>query len=137
MEFAPFSDLSAHFLSRGGFSSGVEERVKTVGSQIVAAVDFLHSFRLVHRDIRMENVMVFRKDLSLVKLGDFGHTLPTGTPVLKTKGEFTASTVYGVSSPPEVKIKFTTILDIIEIDFLTKFYKQPNQLITRELSLDF
>ncbi|XP_021958091.1 serine/threonine-protein kinase meng-po [Folsomia candida] len=98
-EFAPFGDLSRHLRKDG---LGDEERVKSVASQLVSAVEFIHSFHLVHRDIRMENVLVFRKDLSLVKLCDFGHTLPTGSLIVKNKSELGACTCYGASCPPEV-----------------------------------
>jgi serine/threonine-protein kinase SBK len=100
-EFAPFGDLSGH-VKREGLG---EERAKSVATQLVSAVEFIHSFQLVHRDIRMENVLVFRKDLSLVKLADFGHTLPNASSIVKTKTEFTACTCYGPSCPPEVKFK--------------------------------
>lgn len=50
---------------------------------------------LVHRDINMDNVLVFKSDFSKVKLCDFGSTRKTGT-LLKKKA------VWLPYAPPEI-----------------------------------
>lgn len=90
-EYALYGDLSRH-LKKGGLA---ESNVKSIAMQLVSAIEFLHSFQLVHRDLRPENILVFRKDLSIIKLGDFGHTRPNGTLQTKTS----SSSSY---APPEI-----------------------------------
>lgn len=95
-EYALYGDLSRH-LKKGGLP---ESQVKSIAQQLVSAVEFLHSFQLVHRDLRPENILVFRKDLSIIKLGDFGHTRPSGTLLTKTGSiPCTSACAY---TPPEI-----------------------------------
>jgi serine/threonine-protein kinase SBK len=49
-----------------------EKDSKTVMKQISSALDFMHSKQLVHRDVKPENILVFEKDFTKVKLMDFG-----------------------------------------------------------------
>jgi serine/threonine-protein kinase SBK len=79
-EYAPYGDLS-RYVKKCGLP---ESQVKSIATQLVSAVEFIHSFQLVHRDIRLENILVFRKDFSLIKLGDFGQTIPSGTSLVKS-----------------------------------------------------
>lgn len=79
LELAPEGDLSA-FVKRGGLG---EVKAKRVAEQIAFALEFIHSKDLVHRDIRLENLFVFDKDMCRIKLGDFGLTQRAGTLVKK------------------------------------------------------
>lgn len=69
MEYAPCGSLS-RFISPDSLLS--EATVKLVAKQLASALDFIHSLKLVHRDISPENVLVFQQDLSKIKLCDFG-----------------------------------------------------------------
>jgi serine/threonine protein kinase len=60
------------------------------------ALDFIHSLHLVHRDIKLENVLVFRSNLSQIKLCDFGYTRAEGALVTKTNQTWIPF------SPPEI-----------------------------------
>jgi len=51
-----------------------EEQSKNVVKQIASALEFIHSKELVHRDICLENIFVYDKDFTRVKIGDFGQT---------------------------------------------------------------
>lgn len=76
-ELAPFGDLTSN-VGEAGLG---EVYTKRVISQIASALEFIHSKDLVHRDLKMDNVLVFTSDFSVVKLTDFGSTRKAGTLV--------------------------------------------------------
>jgi len=78
-ELAPEGDLS-RFIKKGGLE---ESRAKKVAEQVAFALEFMHSKEIVHRDVRPENILAFEKDLSRVKLTDFGQTQRAGVLVRK------------------------------------------------------
>ncbi|XP_076031399.1 serine/threonine-protein kinase meng-po [Oratosquilla oratoria] len=78
-EYASQGDL-AHLLPKGGLG---ETKTKRVAEQLAFALEFVHTKDLVHRDVRLENVLVFDNELSRVKLGDFGLTQRVGALVKK------------------------------------------------------
>ncbi|CAH0381296.1 unnamed protein product [Bemisia tabaci] len=80
-EHAPYGDLAA-VIREGGLP---EDACKRVAQQLTSALEFLHSKQLVHRDIKLENVLVFAPDLSKIKLCDFGETRREGCLVSKVK----------------------------------------------------
>jgi len=81
-ELAPCGDLLAAVSPphRGGLG---ETRTKRVARQLAAALSFLHARRLVHRDVKPENVMLYDAACRLVKLGDFGVARRSGTVVCR------------------------------------------------------
>ncbi|CAG0900643.1 unnamed protein product [Cyprideis torosa] len=91
-ELAPFGDLTSHVTEHGiGELSS-----KRVISQVASALDFMHSKELVHRDIKLDNILVFSGDFSMVKLTDFGSTRRAGQ-LLRKKDDF-----WLPYSPPEL-----------------------------------
>ncbi|KAF7391443.1 hypothetical protein HZH68_010986 [Vespula germanica] len=80
-EYAPFGDLSGN-VKAGGLS---EDACKRIAGQLASALDFLHSKQLAHRDIKLENVLVFAQDMSKIKLCDFGSTKREGSLVNKIR----------------------------------------------------
>ncbi|XP_042231499.1 serine/threonine-protein kinase meng-po-like [Homarus americanus] len=78
-ELAPEGDLS-QLVKRGGLG---EHLTRRVAEQIAFALEFVHSKDLVHRDVTLDNILVFDRDLSRVKLGDFGNTQRVGALVKK------------------------------------------------------
>ncbi|CAD1480048.1 unnamed protein product [Heterotrigona itama] len=80
-EYAPYGDLAGN-VRAGGLS---EEACKRIASQLCSALDFIHSKQLAHRDIKLENVLVFALDMSKIKLCDFGCTRREGTLVNKIR----------------------------------------------------
>nr|XP_053646463.1 serine/threonine-protein kinase SBK1-like [Cherax quadricarinatus] len=74
-----------------------EARTKRVTEQIAFALEFIHKKNLVHRDVCTENIFVFDRELSLVKLGDFSKTQQEGALVKKLK-------VASPWAPPEVSV---------------------------------
>ena len=50
-----------------------ESRVKSIVYQIAQALKYLHDFGIIHRDLKLDNIMMTdNSDLSKPKLGDFG-----------------------------------------------------------------
>ncbi|NXY90254.1 SBK1 kinase, partial [Alcedo cyanopectus] len=72
-----------------------EELVKRCSCQLAQALDFMHNRALVHRDVKLDNVLLFDPECQRVKLGDFGLTRLQGTPV----GAMSSPLPY---SPPEL-----------------------------------
>uniref|UniRef100_A0A8C3S8M3 SH3 domain binding kinase family member 3 n=1 Tax=Chelydra serpentina TaxID=8475 RepID=A0A8C3S8M3_CHESE len=77
-ELAPAGDLCAIGLP--------EAQVKRCAAQLAEALDFMHGKALVHRDIKLDNVLLFDSECRRVKLGDFGLTRLEGTPVCAMSG---------------------------------------------------
>ncbi|KAG7209906.1 hypothetical protein KM043_011502 [Ampulex compressa] len=80
-EYAAYGDLAGN-VKAGGLS---EEACKRIAGQLASALDFIHSKQLAHRDIKLENVLVFAPDMSKIKLCDFGCTRREGTLVNKIR----------------------------------------------------
>lgn len=80
-EYAPYGDLAGN-VKAGGLN---EETCKKIASQLASALDFLHSKQLAHRDVKLENILVFAPDMSKIKLCDFGCTRREGTLVNKIR----------------------------------------------------
>ena len=80
-EYAPYGDLAGN-VKAGGLS---EDICKKIASQLASALDFLHSKQLAHRDVKLENILVFAQDMSKIKLCDFGCTKREDTLVNKIR----------------------------------------------------
>lgn len=50
---------------------------------LVSAIQYIHSYDLVHRDIKLDNILVFKSDFSRIKLCDFGETRKNGNWVTR------------------------------------------------------
>ncbi|KAK8730636.1 hypothetical protein OTU49_007853 [Cherax quadricarinatus] len=91
-ELAPEGDLS-QFVRRGGLG---EMLTKRVAEQVAFALQFVHSKDLVHCDVTLDNILIFDREMSRVKLGDFGNTQREGSLVKKVNTRVPCI-------PPEVK----------------------------------
>uniref|UniRef100_A0A8C3UZF2 Protein kinase domain-containing protein n=1 Tax=Catharus ustulatus TaxID=91951 RepID=A0A8C3UZF2_CATUS len=58
-----------------------EPQVKRCAAQVSSALSYLHGHALVHRDLKLDNVLAFDRECHLVKLGDFGLTRVLGWQV--------------------------------------------------------
>lgn len=56
-----------------------EDFVKSCVPQIANALDFMHRRGMVHRDIKLDNILVMDTECNNVKLADFGLTMLQGT----------------------------------------------------------
>ncbi|KAH8319871.1 hypothetical protein KR074_008497 [Drosophila pseudoananassae] len=90
-EYAPLGDLTSNVTD-----SGVGEVYsKRVAKQLASAIDYMHSKDIVHRDIKLDNVLIYRSDFQRIKLCDFGESYPTGS-LVERRNEWLPY------SPPEV-----------------------------------
>ena len=50
-----------------------EERVREIMNQLVSALQYFHQYGIVHRDLKLENIMMSDiSDSAIAKIGDFG-----------------------------------------------------------------
>ncbi|KAJ0178459.1 hypothetical protein K1T71_006282 [Dendrolimus kikuchii] len=90
-EYAPLGDLTSNMLD-----TGIGEiHTKRVAKQLSAALEHLHQRDLVHRDVKLDNILIFKSDFSKIKLCDFGETRKVNS-VVRRRNEWLPY------SPPEV-----------------------------------
>lgn len=90
-EYAPLGDLTSNMLDTG---IG-ETHTKRVAKQLSSALEHLHQRDLVHRDVKLDNILIFKSDFSRIKLCDFGETRKVQS-VVRRRNEWLPY------SPPEV-----------------------------------
>lgn len=69
MEYLEGGDLYEFIIQRGRIS---EEESRDIFRQICDAMSYCHKENLIHRDLKLENIMFQRKDQKLIKIVDFG-----------------------------------------------------------------
>ena len=70
MEYLSGGELADYLESRGG---RLEEReARKIFKQIADGVEYCHSRNLVHRDFKLENILLESRDNPLIKIVDFG-----------------------------------------------------------------
>ncbi len=66
LEYADGNDLSK-YISRKKLP---EKKILSIFSQIIFGLAYIHSQNILHRDIKTENILVFKN--GMIKIGDFG-----------------------------------------------------------------
>ncbi|XP_011558391.3 serine/threonine-protein kinase meng-po [Plutella xylostella] len=90
-EYASLGDLTSNMMD-----TGIGEiHTKRVAKQLASALEHLHQRELVHRDVKLDNVLIFKSDFSRIKLCDFGETRKVNS-VVRRRNEWLPY------SPPEV-----------------------------------
>jgi NIMA (never in mitosis gene a)-related kinase len=70
MEYAPGGTLFEYIQHRNGRLMD-EEHILQIFAQIVSALHHVHSLKILHRDLKTQNIMLSRKR-NVIKVGDFG-----------------------------------------------------------------
>jgi serine/threonine protein kinase len=107
-EFINGQDLSQSLKSEGRFS---EDGVCNVLQQILPVLDYLHKNRVIHRDVKPEN-LIRRQDGTLI-LVDFGAAKHVTTSAISVTGTAIGSAVY--ASPEQVVGKAKPSSDIYSL----------------------
>lgn len=97
MEYCKFGDIFTHMEIHNNFS---EKDSKIIIYQISQAIKYCHSKNIVHRDIKLENILISNVDPLTVKLADFGLSYIKRTEIIKLR--IKAGTTYYI--PPEMFI---------------------------------
>lgn len=51
-----------------------EDQAKIIGKQLRNAITYLHSLNIIHRDLKLENILIDPSTLK-IKLIDFGYSI--------------------------------------------------------------
>ncbi|KAL4442683.1 hypothetical protein ABPG77_006677 [Micractinium sp. CCAP 211/92] len=111
MEMLSGGELLDAVLDKGHYS---EADARSCFLQIIKAVQYLHSRGIVHRDLKLENLLlVHKKDISHIKIADFGLarryagpsalTTICGTPQYVAPEIIKASVGHGAGRPSAVR----------------------------------
>lgn len=69
MEYLEGGELLSLLRTRGHFE---EASARKVFQQIISAVDYCHGHNIVHRDLKLENILLVNQQDLKVKVADFG-----------------------------------------------------------------
>ncbi|MBR2425513.1 MAG: SUMF1/EgtB/PvdO family nonheme iron enzyme [Lentisphaeria bacterium] len=83
MEYCP-GEVLRHWLKRKRKKEGVtHEEILAVVKQIAAGLDYIHSQKIIHRDVKPDNIMIDRN--GNIKILDFGLAAPPDTQLSRTE----------------------------------------------------
>jgi len=112
-----------------------ETTIQSIIYQLLKALKAIHSYGLVHRDVKLENILI-GKD-GLVKLGDFGLTIPICEAIKGTEAVAGTPQYF----PPEVYIGNHTYSEkfdiwgvgVVTFAIITKMYHHELEGDTEEM----
>lgn len=85
MEYLRGGELLESLISKGEEGRYTEQDARIIFEQIIDGVDHMHSKDIVHRDLKLENLLlVHPKMIEEVKIADFGLAKKTGQSSLST-----------------------------------------------------
>jgi serine/threonine protein kinase len=65
MEFLEGGELGQHLKQKGRFS---EDEAKAFFKQILSAMAYCHQNRVIHRDLKLENLLLVKKNSDQIKV---------------------------------------------------------------------
>ncbi|KNH06469.1 hypothetical protein XU18_2673 [Perkinsela sp. CCAP 1560/4] len=126
----PLLDCSLHQYAKG---APVPERERTIiCTQIISALRHLHSCGIIHRDLRMENIVMMR-DCSSVRLIDFGSSRMAAS-ARQTPGKFVST--FSSRAPECETGHFSKASDVWSFGCLLAQLISGDVLFEREDSVD-
>lgn len=75
MEYAAEGELYTKISNDGRVN---ETQARIIFSQVLSAVEHMHSKQIIHRDIKAENIFFSCMDPYVIKVGDFGFSIEAG-----------------------------------------------------------
>lgn len=75
MEYFPLGNLRILFEGRKGLNTA-----RDLDEQILGALCYLHDSKIIHRDLKLENILVKSNDPLIIKLCDFGAATAKSNP---------------------------------------------------------
>ncbi|RYR17390.1 hypothetical protein Ahy_B03g062153 isoform C [Arachis hypogaea] len=120
-------DLKKHMDSSPEFAKDPRQ-VKVFLYQILCGIAYCHSHRVLHRDLKPQNLLIDRSSNAL-KLADFGLARAFGIPVRTFTHEVCVPTYVGFLSFMEI-IKFWNLWALVqERNVVTLWYRAPEILL--------
>ncbi|RYR64368.1 hypothetical protein Ahy_A03g010488 isoform A [Arachis hypogaea] len=120
-------DLKKHMDSSPEFAKDPRQ-VKVFLYQILCGIAYCHSHRVLHRDLKPQNLLIDRSSNAL-KLADFGLARAFGIPVRTFTHEVCVPTYVGFLSFMEI-IKFWNLWALLqERNVVTLWYRAPEILL--------
>lgn len=105
MELCTGGDICERLLSQGTYS---ESEASKIMNQLLSAVNYLHSNKVVHRDLKAENFLYESSNSSVIKICDFGMSIQTDS---YSKLKSLAGTPYYLA-PEVLKGNYTKACDV-------------------------
>ncbi|KAM9299375.1 serine/threonine-protein kinase SBK1-like [Gastrophryne carolinensis] len=138
-ELATAGDLYSITVPKVGLPETI---VKRCAMQLAEALDFMHSKALVHRDVKLDNVLIFDTDCHCIKLADFGLTRLEGFPVSPMKGVLPYSPPELSSLEDNETLELDSSLDVWSFGILlfcisTGYFPWDSALMKDKLYEDF
>lgn len=134
MEFLKNGSLQDFLLKYKGTLQVTEEEARGFTEDILKGLEYLHDKKIIHRDIKLENVLV--TDDNKLKITDFGLSKPkqASTTIVKNMKQSVLGTP-GFIAPEIVSGKYTEMVDIFALGMLV-YVLLAGQLHNKEANLE-
>lgn len=122
MEYCPLGDVSLCF----GDKTLSEALTRTIGTQVAEGLAKLHEMKIIHRDIKPQNILVRHRDPVWVKISDFGISkrVLDGQTELRTRAGtegYIAPEVLGLLEDGAETSSYTSAVDIWSLGCLLHY----------------
>lgn len=137
MEYLDGGEIGKYLQSKGKLE---EEEAKFFFEQIVEAVAFCHSRNVIHRDLKLENILLATKDSKIIKIVDFGiATMRSDASEAGTLRYIPPEILTGANKTPNPAIDIWSMGCILYafVHGKTPFEGQRSEVIEKIKNLDY